>query len=489
MDRRMWVWLRAARMIRFAVAIILSILAGRSFNANAQTETNLYSFGNFPNDGQQPWGGLVQGSDGDFYGTTYGGGTYSNGSVFRISPRGSYTNLYSFGSSPNDGIKPQAGLVQGSDGNFYGTTWLGGTSTNCLSLGCGTVFRISPSGSYSNLHSFVGHPSDGANPLASLVQGIDGDLYGTTAIGGTYQRGTVFRISPSGSYTNLYAFGPPPDGANPSAGLAQGSDGNFYGTTQVGGANGSGTVFRISLSGSETNLHSFGSSPGDGATPKAGLVQGSDGSFYGTTAYGGLSNLGTTFRIGRSGSYTNLHPFVGLPNDGYLSFAGLVQGSDGNFYGTTVGGGQYGQGNVYRMTPGGTYTNLYSLGSSSNDGIQPLAGLVQGSDGGFYGTTLVGGTSTSCGTGCGTVFKLTVPLNPPANQVSAFRQAGTDIIFDVPSVAGETYRLQFGSSMNPTNWVNVPSVSITNSIGALLTLTNFGGAIGPQGFYRFAITP
>jgi uncharacterized repeat protein (TIGR03803 family) len=164
--------------------------------------------------------------------------------LFRISPSGSYTTLYSFVGSPNDGSTPVSGLVQGSDGNLYGTALDGGTH------GDGTVFRISPSGTYTNLHSFVGYPNDGTEPYAGLVQGSDGNFYGTTYQGGTNNYGTVFRISPSGSFTNLYSFVRPPDGSEPQARLVQGSDGNFYGTAYDGGTNDDGTVFRISPSGS-----------------------------------------------------------------------------------------------------------------------------------------------------------------------------------------------------------------------------------------------
>jgi uncharacterized repeat protein (TIGR03803 family) len=170
------------------------------------------------------------------------------GRAFNVSGQ-TLTILYSFTGPPNDGYWPEAGLVQGSDGNFYGTTKWGGTSTNC-NTGCGTVFRISPSGTYTILYSFVGSPNDGANPDSRLVQGSDGNFYGTTQAGGTYDGGTVFRISPSGTETTLHQFGDSPsDGAYPIAGLVQGSDGNFYGTTYGGGANNAGTVFRISPSG------------------------------------------------------------------------------------------------------------------------------------------------------------------------------------------------------------------------------------------------
>jgi uncharacterized repeat protein (TIGR03803 family) len=184
---------------------------------------------------------------------------------------------------------------------------------------------------------------------------------------------------------------------------------------------------------------------------------------------------------------TNLYSFGSSANDGVYPQARLVQGSDGNFYGTTYEGGTIGYGTVFQISPSGNYTNLYSFGSSPNDGVYPQATLVQGSDGNFYGTTYEGGAYNY-----GTVFKLTVPLNPPPypiNQITSAHVAATNLIFTIPSIAGEMYQLQFSSSMTPTNWVNVPRVSVTNSIGSLLTFTNFGGAVGPQGFYRFDITP
>jgi uncharacterized repeat protein (TIGR03803 family) len=142
---------------------------------------------------------------------------------------------------------------------------------------------------------------------------------------------------------------------------------------------------------------------------------------------------------------------------------------------------------VFRISSSGSYTNLYSFAGSPNDGTYPVALLVQGSDGNFYGTTYQGGANNS-----GTVFRISIALSPPPfpiNQITSVHLAATNLIFTIPSIAGETYQLQFSSSMTPTNWVNVAGVSVTNSIGALLTLTNFGAAVGPQGFYRFDITP
>jgi uncharacterized repeat protein (TIGR03803 family) len=468
------VGLARAKTRHLIIAVILLVLAGRVFTADAQTVTNLYTFGSFPSDGTQPFAGLVQGRDGNFYGTTYHGGTNNDGTVFRISPGGSETILHTF-TGVNGAFAN--GLVQGSDSNFYGTTFGGGTNNN------GTLFRIGPGGAFTNLYSFVGSPNDGQGPFAGLLQGSDSNFYGTTYYGGTNGVGTVFRINSSGSYTTLYSFaGFPNDGAHPEAALVQGSDGNFYGTTIAGGTNGVGNIFRITPGGSETNLHSFVGSPNDGAEPTAALVQGSDGNFYGTTHDGGTNGVGTLFRISSGGNYTNLYTFVGFPSDGSFPGAGLVQGSDGNFYGTTITGGANHNGTLFRISPGGAYTSLYSLGNSPTDGHQAQNGLVQGSDGSFYGTAMVGGTNN-----VGTVFKLTVPLSPPANQVSSVQVAGTSVVLSIPSVASEIYQLQFTSAMTPTNWINQGG-SITSG-GSLLTVTNLGGALLPQGFYRFDITP
>ena len=404
------------KILRIPLVVVLIIAAGRTFTASAQTETAAYSFGKSANDGEYPFAGLAQGSDGNFYGTSFLGGASDFGTVFRISASGSYATLYSFAGSPGDGANPYGGLVQGSDGNFYGTTIKGGTSTNC-SGGCGTVFRISASGSYATLYSFVGSPSDGSQPAAALVQGSDGNFYGTTYGGGTSTNcsggcGTVFQISPSDSYATLYSFvGSPSDGSQPAAALVQGNDGNFYGTTKTGGTNACecGTVFRISPSGSCTTLYSFAGNPTDGGEPTAGLVQGSDGNFYGTASEGGTNrNDGTVFRISPGGSYTNLHFFVGSATEGSAPTAGLVQGSDSNFYGTTAGGAANNNGTVFEVSPSGGFATLYSFVGHPNDGSGPQAGLVPGSDNDFFGTTAFGGTSANCNSGCGTVFKLAV---------------------------------------------------------------------------------
>jgi uncharacterized repeat protein (TIGR03803 family) len=337
---------------------------------------------------QQNPGGLVQASDGNFYGTTAQGGANGLGSVFRITSAGTLTTLYSFEGS--DGRSPQGTLVQGSDGNLYGTTTYGGAG------GYGTVFTITTAGALTTLYSFAGS-SDGTYPYAGVVQGTDGNFYGTTNQGGTSGSGTVFTITTAGALTTLYSFAGS-DGAYPQGGLVQGTDGNFYGTTNQGGTSDFGTVFTITPAGALTTLYSFAGS--DGAYPYAGLVQGTDGNFYGTTYQGGTSDSGAVFTITTAGVLTTLYSFANS-SDGSYPYAGLIQGTDGNFYGTTSSGGTNGVGTVFRITTAGALTTLHSFAYSS-DGGSPNAGLVQGTDGNLYGTTTQGGA-----TGNGTVFRTT----------------------------------------------------------------------------------
>jgi uncharacterized repeat protein (TIGR03803 family) len=250
----------------------------------------LYSFTGGSSDGADPYANLLQGSDGNFYGTTGAGGTNDDGTVFKVAPTGTETVLHAFAKTGTDGETPYAGLIQGSDGNFYGTTYFGGAH------GFGTVFKVTPSGTETVLYSFAGG-SDGEHPYAAVIEGSDGNFYGTTYQGGTSGLGTVFKLTPSGTETVLYAFaGGSSDGATPEAGVIQGSDGNFYGTTLQGGSGGFGTVFKLTPSGTETILHTFAGAS-DGASPGANLVQGSDGNLYGSTGAGGASGDGTFFKV------------------------------------------------------------------------------------------------------------------------------------------------------------------------------------------------
>ncbi len=406
--------------------------------STAQTLTTLYSFCSQPNcaDGANPEAAVVQATDGNFYGTTFAGGGAppADGTVFRLTPDGALTTLHVFCTQPNcagDGGQPWAGLVQATDGNFYGATEVGGGPSG----GAGTIFKITSGGAFTTVYSFcpqgLGGCPDGALPTGTLVQGTDGNLYGTTRTGGAifncYQGqpcGTVFKITLDGSLTTLHAFNGA-DGFYPIAGLVQAADGNFYGTTEQGGANvadcgngggeGCGTVFKITPDGTFTSLYSFCSLPGctDGSYPFGALVQGTDGNLYGTTEYSGGddSGPGTIFKISTSGTLSTLYSFCSLPNcaDGFSPWAGLIQATDGNFYGTTQAN------TAFQITPNGAYTVLYTFCSQPNctDGERPVAALLQGVDGNFYGTTYEGGTGTYGGSnGGGTVFRLSSGLSP-----------------------------------------------------------------------------
>jgi uncharacterized repeat protein (TIGR03803 family) len=341
---------------------------------------------------QYPVSALVQGSDGNFYGTTECGGAGRDGAVFQVTTNGTLETLISYNGT--NGSHPVATLAQGSDGNFYGTTEYGGTNGNY-----GTAFQMTSAGLLTTLVSFNG--TNGSYPAGGLVQGSDGNFYGTTESGGANSIGTVFEMTSVGVLTTLVSFNKT-DGAGPLAGLVQGTNGNFYGTTVGGGASGAGTVFKMTSTGALTTLVSF--TGANGYTPSAGLVQATNGNFYGATAWGGNLSLnagygfGTVFRMTPVGVLTTLLDFNGT-NGGYC-VGGLVQGSDGNFYGTTEGGGAGGGGTVFKMTAAGALTTLVSFNGTNGSG--PAAGLVQGSDGNFYGTTEYGGAGAR-----GTVFQMT----------------------------------------------------------------------------------
>jgi uncharacterized repeat protein (TIGR03803 family) len=395
---------------------VLVLCATTAIALPAQTLTTLYTFCSQSGctDGELPVAGLVQATNGDLYGTTFYGGTFygganGGGTVFKITPGGTLTTLYSFCSQTNctDGTSSQAALVQAANGDLYGTTQGGGTN------GYGTVFKITPGGTLTTLYSFcsLGYPcTDGAYPDAGLVQAANGDLYGTTGIGSAnnLKYGTVFKITPGGTLTTLHSFNYT-DGEGPFAGLVQAANGDLYGTTSSGGANGYyGTVFKITPGGTLTTLYSFCSQTNctDGAEPYARLVQAANGNFYGTTVGGGVRGGGTVFEITPTGTLTTLHRFNGT--DGATPYAWLVQAANGDLYGTTyAGGANNGGGTVFKITPGGTLTTLYSFCSQSGctDGGSPYAGLVQDTNGDFYGTTADGG-------GSGTVFRLSVGLGP-----------------------------------------------------------------------------
>jgi uncharacterized repeat protein (TIGR03803 family) len=374
-----------------AFAVLLFCAAAATISS-AQTFTTLVNF-DYANGAEPSFIALVQGPDGKLYGTTsLGGANGPYGTIFRIAPQGTMTTLHSFGGT--DGQYPTAGLVFSTDGNFYGTTEEGGVVGYA-----GTIFKITLDGTLTTLYSFCAQPncSDGVQPDATVFEGSNGNFYGTTQIGGTYNTGTVFKITAKGKLTTLHSFCAEPTCTQPTAALIQATNGNFYGTT-------GGMVFRITPRGNLTTLSAFD----DGeATEYAGLVQATDGNFYGTTYIGGTYNDGTVYKITPAGVLTTLHTFKGT--DGNSPQAALVQATDGNLYGTTYLGGAKNSGTIFKISLEGTLTTLYNFCSQPNctDGSGPTGTLLEATNGNLYGTTQHGGADSE-----GTVFRLALGLSP-----------------------------------------------------------------------------
>jgi uncharacterized repeat protein (TIGR03803 family) len=424
---------------------------------------------------------LTQGTNGLLYGTTYSGGDHPWGTVFSLTTNGVFTTLLSF--METNGANPAAPLVQGTDGNFYGTTFYGGAS------GAGTVFAMTANGALASLYSFTGS-GDGANPSGAIVQGADGNFYGTTSAGGASGFGTVFRMVPNGAVTNLYSFTNGLDGYSPVGGLVQGADGNFYGLTPSGGVSGKGNVFRITPAGVLATLYSF-TGGRDGNTPAGTLVSGSDGNLYGVTTTGGLTGKGTVFRLTLTGALTTLYNFGNIsPLDGAYPVAGLVQSSDGNLYGTTflanALAGPDGYGTVFRVSPDGTTFSTLLFFDGCDDGSRPQTALLEDAAGNLYGTTIAGGP---CQAGLGTVFQLGAGCSPqitaqPASQAVV---AGASVQFSVAVTGARPFYYHWqrngtnlidgGNVFGSTNRsLNLSSVALADTATYSVILSN---SLGP----------
>jgi uncharacterized repeat protein (TIGR03803 family) len=384
----------------FAAAVFsMLFFLAFAYPARAQTETVLHRFKVNGKDGVDPYAGVILYS-GNLYGTTWLGGANGGGTVFKVTPSGTESVLHSFSNTCCvDGGQPAASLAVDAEGNLYGTTEVGG------SVGVGTVFKLTPSGAETILYNFDGQ--DGGYPEAGVVLDSQGNLYGTTESGGSSGDGTVFKLTPSGVLSILHSFsGGTKDGAVPAGGVVFDSQGNLYGTTFNGGASGVGTVFKLTPTGSETILHSFKANGKDGFGPSAGIVLYS-GSLYGTTYRGGTIGVGAVFKVTLSGEETILHSFTG-GMDGISPYAGLVVDTNGNLYGTTQYGGSFDFGTVFELTPSGVETVLHSFSNNGTDGNTPQAGLAIDESGNLYGTTFYGGSTTlfDGGEGGGVVFKI-----------------------------------------------------------------------------------
>jgi uncharacterized repeat protein (TIGR03803 family) len=375
-----------------------------------------------------PFGGLIQANNGSFYGTASGGGHYGFGTVFQMNTSGVVTLVHAF-LNASDGSYPIAALVQGRNGLLYGTASYAGSTYD------GTVFGMNTNGTGTVAWS-LNSASSGSVPYGGLVQGRDGNFYGTTWQGGAYHfpsvaplgapYGTVFRLTANGGLTGIHFFNYD-DGAYPSSTLVQGADGSFYGTTQGGGTNGGwGTVFKITPTGILTPLLSFANT--NGAVPFAGLVQDIGGTFYGTTYAGCAHGAGTVFKLAVDGTFTSLHSFTG-GNDGSNCYGGLLLASDGNLYGATEHGGVYGLGTVFRICPDGTLATLVHF--DGYQGANPYCTLIQGTDGRLYGTTQNGGAN-----GWGAIFRLGLdsPLQITQQPQPQLAFAGDTVTFAVTTL-------------------------------------------------------
>lgn len=464
--------------------------------ASVQAQLSVLAYFNGTN-GAAPSGPLIQAKDGSLYGVTSRGGTNSLnvplGTVFKVTTNGTLSSVISFAFNFTGGFSqgyyPLGGLVQGQDGNFYGAAQVGGANQ------WGTLFVASSGGTLNALLSFNG--TNGLYPQGGLVQDGQGYLYGTTQLGGpdytsgtNIGHGTVFKVSTNGTFI----WSVPLAGTNGDSpvGLVGAADGNYYGTASSGGTNSSGAIFRITPGGTLTSLYSF-SGNNDGNSPQAKLIQGKDGALYGTAQSGGQNGDGTVFRITTNGVFSVLYDFgqiidgtSGEPLDGSEPTGALVQGTDGNFYGTTARGGTNGFGTVFGLTPQGALTRYYSFGqiqdASGNplDGANPSAALVQASDGRFYGTTPSGGQNDVSSGGDGAVFSFSsggnfapfIALQPTNQDVLA---GGTATLV---AIAGGTLPLNYQWQLNGTNLKD--DARISGSLSNVLTITGLAAAdFGP----------
>jgi uncharacterized repeat protein (TIGR03803 family) len=477
-------------------AVLLALVIGVAVPAQAQnTYTVLHSY-NGATDGANPTWGLTQGTSGNLFGTASNGGVHGGGTSYLVTAAGVVTVLYSFCALPDgsvclDGNLLQSGVVQSSEVFFYGVTVFGGDLTN----NAGIVYKISPTGLLTILHDFVG--TDGANPYATMVHGTDGEFYGSTTAGGTNGLGTIYKINDVGIFTSLHSF-VGTDGQFPVTQMIQGLDGNFYGVTEMGGNNGTnaGTIFEITSGGVFTNLYNFCSlaSCADGSKPVGALVQGTDGNFYGTTETGGLRSGGVAYRITPTGTFNVIYNFCSKPGctDGNSPAAGLIEANDGNLYGTTLLGGtsstactamqQGGCGTIFKLGSGGKLTTLYSFCQqiACADGNSMQGPLLEDTSGIFYGTTTTGGAN-----GDGVMFSLSTGLSKFILARPNYGKAGNTIKILGNALNGAssvtfngtpaTFTVVQGSLISATVPVGVTTgkIKVVTPSGTISTFLNF----------------
>ena len=460
------------------IAICIVGLAGTCTTVEAQTFSVLYNFGAHSGDPTNPTnsGIIAQGRDGNLYTTVdQAGPPGSSGAAVRITPTGTLTLIHGF--SGADGIFPAGGLSLGTDGNFYGTTSGGGFAP-------GTIFKMTAGGTLSTLYNFT-NGTDGQSPTAPPIQGLDGNFYGTASNGnqGNGNYGTVYKFTPSGTFTTLHIFDFT-TGAGPFAPLMQGTDGNFYGTTETGNPSNEGNVFRISSSGKFKALFNFDAT--HGANPFAPLIQGKDGNFYGTAKTGAAHSLGAVFKITRSGKITVLYSFAGT-GDGAEPVGGLVQATDGNFYGTTQQDtANSGCGTIFRISPTGTFTTLFTFPNDGSMGCNPQVTLAQHTSGVVYGDTVGGGTGNN---NHGVFYSLNAGLQPFVSFLPASGKVGDTIEFLGQGFTGTT-AVSFSGAAATFQVVSDTYLTATVPSGAktgTVSVTTPGGKLTSKA--KFLVTP
>jgi uncharacterized repeat protein (TIGR03803 family) len=440
----------------------------------AQTFTSLGSL-NYTYGANPQQASIVQGVDGNFYGAASVGGTFGGGAIYKVTPDGTLSVVYAFcpqGNCP-DGRFPLS-LVVGADGNFYGITGGGGGA-----IGVGTFFKLTPDGTLTTLYNFCPKPGcfQGQVPGGALAMGTDGNFYGTTQLGGSPGHGVVFKITPTGTLTTLHVFCREqncPDGANPAAGLVLARDGTFYGTTTRGGATGQGTIFRVGPSGNFTVLHSFciQTNCSDGQFPNGPLVVTFDGNIFGTTGGGGTGSLngspaGLVYELTAGGTYSITYNFCVVTDceDG-IDPQDITLGTDGRLYGATSDGGFINAGTTFRLTTAGVLTRLHSFRNA--DGRQPGSALIEGTDGTFYGTTTYGGTYNRkfCGLqGCGTVYRMALGLKPFVKTVQPGGHVSDSVIILGNNLSGTT-SVSFHGTAASFTVVSATEITATVPAGA-----------------------
>ena len=474
---------RATSLAVFVMALAIAVATPLC----AQTYSDLYNFGANANDPVSPQssGIITQGRDGQLYSTTPFGGVFGQGAAFKVSTSGSLSKIYDFTFTASGGTNPFGGLTLGTDGNFYGTTKTGGT------FSFGTLFKLTSGGTLTPMYNFgaCAYPcKEGTYPISPPIQDTDGNYYGTVpnTIDGT-NHGVVYKLTSTGKYSTLYAF----DGTlgyNPEAPLTEGADGNLYGTTALGGKTVTGcysvndtcgTVFKITTSGKLTLIYQFDQTHGAG--PLGPVIQGTDGNFYGTTSAGGTSGLGTAFKLTSGGLLTVLHNFNGT--DGQMPYAGLVQADDGSFYGTTSTGGTLGYGTLFKITSSGVFSVVYNF--ENTHGATPEVTLFQGTNGLLYGDTDLGGAKSS-----GAFYSLNITAAEFAKLQTLSGKVGSTISVLGQGFTGST-AVSFGG-VDATTFTVVSDTYLTAKVptGAktgTVTIVRPGG--GLNSIQQFKVTP